>query len=204
MKQAVILASGPSMTQEDADAVHEWRNADPETRAVIVVNTTFRLAPWADILSTNDDDWLDHHLPEIRESFLGAIHCAHPGYRDTTGVEHVPFDKDATGLASAKPGHIAWGMNSGASAISLAHFMGAQRIILLGFDQQWTGDMPRWHGRHPGNLQNQKPGFHRWAKWFVQAAIDADALGVEIINCSRATSLTCFRRMDLSEALCSQ
>lgn len=26
MKQAVVMASGPSMTQEDADAVHEWRN----------------------------------------------------------------------------------------------------------------------------------------------------------------------------------
>ena len=45
MKQAVVMASGPSMTQEDADAVREWQAADPENRATIVVNSTFRLIP---------------------------------------------------------------------------------------------------------------------------------------------------------------
>lgn len=204
MKQAVVMASGPSMCVEDAERVREWQSADPENRATIVVNSTFRLLPDATILYSNDHDWMEAHLPEIGEKFEGRVICGHLAYARDHVVDYLPFDKDATGLASAKHGHIAWGMNSGAAAISLAHFMGAQRIILLGFDQQWTGDKPRWHGRHPGQLQNQKPGFHRWAKWFVQAAIDADALGVEIINCSRATSLTCFRRMELDEALCSQ
>lgn len=203
MKQAVILASGPSMCVEDAERVREWQSSEPENRISIAVSATFLMAHWATYGYSNDDDFIDVYLPKIKAGFCGTFICGHPDWANDDFIHHIPFDKDATGLASAKPGHIAWGMNSGASAISLAHFMGAQRIILLGFDQQWTGNKPRWHGRHPAQLQNQKPGFHRWANWFVQAAIDADALGVEIINCSRATSLTCFRRMELDEALCS-
>lgn len=221
MKTTAILASGPSLTQADCDAVHAWRSMGAnhchtydsdgniaemrtsvlESRSVIVVNTTFRAAMWADVLYTNDDDWLDLYIEETKDEFQGRVICGHPDWRGDDYVHHVPFDRDAEGLRSQKPGHIAWGMNSGGAAISLAAYLGARRIILLGYDQQWTGGEPRWHGRHPAGLQNQKPGFHRWAKWFTQAAIDADACGIQIVNASRATSLTCFPCVALEDAL---
>ena len=202
MKTTVILASGPSLTQADCGAVHAWRDECRDSRSVIVVNTTFRAAMWADWLYTNDDDWLDVHIAEIKDEFQGRVICGHPDWRGDDYVHHVPFDRDADGLCSRKDRHIAWGMNSGGAAISLAAYLGARRIILLGYDQQWTGGKPRWHGRHPAGLQNQKPGFHRWAKWFAQAAIDADACGIQIVNASRETSLTCFPRAALEDALC--
>jgi hypothetical protein len=71
----------------------------------------------------------------------------------------------------------------------------------LGYDQGWTNGQPRWHGKHPQGLQNQKPGFRRWATWFEQAAQDFRGLGVEVINCSRQTTLTCFERRPLQEVL---
>lgn len=190
---AVVMASGPSMCSEDAEYVRGKART-------IVVNTTFRLAPWADFLYSNDHDWMEMHLHEIGLKFKGDVICGHSAYMRDPVIDHIPFDKWAIGLRAAS-GCIAWGMNSGGAAISLAHRLGASRIVLLGYDQQWTNNMPRWHGRHPGQLQNQKPGFHRWAEWFEQAAIDAKDEGISIVNCSRETSLACFPRMALQEAL---
>lgn len=199
----IVMASGPSMCQEDADTVKALVD-DGKVDQVIVVNTTFRLAPWAGILYTNDHDWLDWHLPEIGAEFFGDVWCGHPDFENVPGIAYIPFDKQARGLFGAV-GHIAWGMNSGGAALSLAAFLGHKRIVLLGYDQQWHKEpdgkeTPRWHGRHPEHLQNQKPGFHRWGKWFAQAAKDAEKVGIEIINCSRETSLTCFKRMSLHAA----
>jgi hypothetical protein len=189
-----VLASGPSMTPADADAVRGLR--------AIAVNTTFRLAPWADICYSNDEDWIERHIGELRDYFRGQIWCGHPTWR-SIWVHPIPFNRDAPGLLAA-PGCIAWGMNSGAAAINLAVHHGAARVLLLGFDQAWAGARPRWHGRHPAGLQNQRPGFHRWRAWFQQAAADAPRLGVEIINCSRRTTLECFPRLSLEEALAAQ
>lgn len=188
------LASGPSLTPEDAELC---RAAGLRT---IVVNTTFRLAPWADVLYSNDEDWFEHHLPEVLGCFSGEKWCGHPSWRHPS-VRSIPYDKTALGLIT-DPGRIAWGMNSGAAAMNLALQFGAARILMLGFDQGLgpTGER-RWHGRHPEALQNQVPGFGRWRSWFEQAALDFAALGVEVVNCSRRTSLDCFPRKTICEAL---
>jgi len=190
----VIMGSGPSLCAGDAAYVRGKAR-------VMVINTSFRMAPWADVLYTNDHDWLGIFLRELYGGFNGEIWCGHPQLAGVEGIHHIPFDKTAVGL-KPQPGHIAWGMNSGGAGLSLAcnHFA-ACAVVLLGFDQQWTDGQPRWHGAHPEGLQNQKPGFHRWAVWFRQAAADAAAAGIEIINCSRETSLDCFTRKDLRAVL---
>ena len=47
-----ILASGPSMSQAVADRVGEAKVC------VVAVNTTVKLAPWADMLYAADDFWI--------------------------------------------------------------------------------------------------------------------------------------------------
>lgn len=44
MKQAVVMAPGPSMCVEDAERVREWQSAEPENSATIVVNSTLESA----------------------------------------------------------------------------------------------------------------------------------------------------------------
>jgi hypothetical protein len=190
----VVMASGPSLCAEDVEYARGRAR-------VMVVNTTFRAAYWADALYSNDHDWYEAHLTELRNAFRGQLWCGHPTWR-AEGVRSVPFDREAKGLV-LDPGVIAWGMNSGAAALNLAlHFVGLTgRILMLGYDQGWTNGQPRWHGKHPQGLQNQKPGFRRWATWFEQAAQDFRGLGVEVINCSRQTTLTCFERRPLQEVL---
>ena len=191
-RTVVVMASGPSMTQQDADYVEKKART-------IAVNSTFRLAPWADVVYSNDEDWYEAHLNELRESARGMFCCGHPTWRSIF-VNSIPFNREARGLIDS-PDEIAWGMNSGAAALNLALYFGAARIVMLGFDQGWQKEKGHWHPPHPRHLQQRKPGFHRWAGWFKQASLDFAAMGVEVVNCSRATTLDCFKRADLREVL---
>ena len=184
----VIMASGPSMCSEDAGFVQR------SGLRSITVNSTWQLAPWADAHYSSDADWWVENLQEMRHRARGEFWSGHPG-----GVAHdvrqCPYRKGARGLYKP-PGAIAWGGNSGYCAIGLAYQFGARRIILLGYDQQ--GD--HWHPEHP--LKIRKPAnFPMWAERFGELARDCEAAGVEVINASRETSLTCFRRATLTEAL---
>lgn len=88
--------------------------------------------------------------------------------------------------------------NSGAGAIALAASFGAQRVILLGYDCQHTGGKTHWHGNHPPGLGNAGK-VSSWPSQFQQ--LKRQLSGVEVVNASRETALTCFPRMSLSEAL---
>ena len=91
--------------------------------------------------------------------------------------------------------------NSGAGAIAVAARRGAKRIILIGYDCGYSGSKRHWHGDHPpGCAGNAAP--RTVAKWPRQFQELAGALpGIDIINASRETALTVFRRMPLEDAL---
>ena len=111
-----VLASGPNMSQEVADALREHRR--------IVVNFTHRLAPDADMLVALDGNW-----PQELRDFAGLR---------VTGV--LDDDLDALYIGprwervQMAPGHEIEVHNSGLTAIRIAAQMGAARIILAGFD----------------------------------------------------------------------
>src|SRR5690606_3319410 len=71
-REVVCIASGPSLTADDCEAVKAWR-AQEEGRGVIVTNTTFRLCPWADVLYALDAAWWKQYLREVRQVFTGAL-----------------------------------------------------------------------------------------------------------------------------------
>lgn len=188
----VCMASGPSMLRADAEFCRGRAR-------VITVNTTFRIAPWADVCYASDAGWIQAYRAELRDEFDGEVwHGSPSGYGDLGSV--IALDRRAAGVI-AEPGRIAGGMNSGAAALGLAYQFGARRIVMLGYDQQWCGKQARWHGMHPGVLRNNIPQFRRWAGWYQQAAQDFARLGIEVLNASRDTSLRCFRRVALEQAI---
>ena len=87
--------------------------------------------------------------------------------------------------------------NSGAQAINLAYLKGATRIILLGFDMQNTGGKTHWFGDHPKELTNGQYG--SYTSRYTQLAEDLASAGVEVINCTRETALTQFKRATIEE-----
>lgn len=181
------MASGPSMTKEDAERCTAQR--------VITVNSTWRLAPWADVHYSSDHDWWEVELPEMRRECSGAFWTGH-SEPIAPDVMHCPYDKRTRGL-SRVAGRIAWGGNSGYCAIGLAHQFGAARVVLLGYDMQ--GDT-HWHGDHEPSVWKAF-NFPMWRQRFAEMAADARRAGLEIINCSRETSLTCFPRASLESVI---
>ncbi len=202
----VIIASGPSLTQADVDAVRGRART-------VVVNDNYRKAPWADVLYAADVEWWNYHAKARRENdqtpwtqfpgmklsigrknaSVGTKHHAHladVGVLKNTGMEGLEL----------KPDSLKHGMNSGAQAIGVAYHLGAARILLLGYDCKMTGGEAHWFGHHPSGLRRDSP-YSSFKHCFELMAKDLTARGVEVVNCSRETSLTCFRRSTIDAAL---
>ena len=176
----VCMASGPSLCAEDAELVRQWQGAG---RAVYVVNTTYRMAPWADTLYAHDPAWWAAHHAELEAVFHGERVSARAGARKY-GARILPITFQSLG-------------NSGADAAMLALERGAQRVILLGYDCQRIGGATHWHGDHPVGLGNAG-SIEKWPRKF--AALSRRA-GGRIVNASRETALTCFPRAALEDLL---
>ncbi|WP_411887349.1 hypothetical protein [Hydrocarboniphaga effusa] len=156
-----ILATGPSLTKAQANAVCE-------KFTVIAISDAIRLAPWADVLVSSDAAWWRHHQP----SFEGRRFSA----QEYEGCEQI------AGVKS--------GLGSGALAIKVARFLGAKRIILLGYDSHGT----HFFGKHPQPLKNTTQSqrmIHR--DQLAEESRICQREGVEVVNATPGTMLQCFR-----------
>lgn len=181
-RTVVCLASGPSLTPDDCNLVR--LSGHP----TIVTNTTFRLAPWADVLFGFDSKWWKEYGNEVAGVFKGdRVTCSVVGH--------------SLGIATMHQQH--WFRhfnNSGASAISLAIIGGAKRVILLGYDCQKTDGKTHWHGDHPRALGNAH-SLPNWPRFFANVAKYAKTVDIPVLNCSRATALACFPRVELENVI---
>lgn len=143
----------------------------------------FTLAPWADALYAIDAPWWKVYATRVKAEFPG---------RKFSARRHVPI------CEHAKSPHF---NNSGTAALALSAHLGARRILMVGYDCQRTGGQTHSHGDHPPSLGNAK-SMPDWPEKFERCAAHLRKLGVEVINCSRATALTCFTRGELEEWLC--
>jgi hypothetical protein len=133
-----------------------------------------------------DYQWWRVHGTQVATDFRGERVSSNP----VASLAVTPVNKQAVPTFG----------NSGAAAVSLAAHAGARRVLLLGYDCQRTGGMVHWHGNHPKTLGNAG-AMPRWPKQFADLAKAMAERGVEVINCSRETALTCFERTTLELAL---
>ena len=181
-----ICASGPSLTQEDVDYIRG-------KGVVVVINNTYQLAPWADILYACDTRWWKAY-PEALEHPGRKISIQH----NHPDVELWPSNGKINGIGEDMI-HTNSG-NSGQMAINLAYLLGAKEIILLGFDFQNTGGKAHWHGNHTRGLGNGAAHEPR-IKHMRIAAQQLEAKGIKVINCTRETALDCFERKNLRDVV---
>lgn len=191
-KSVVVVASGPSLCDDDI-AYLRGRSA------VIVVNSTYQRVPWADYLYAGDARWWYTHIDAVRACFAGqcwtiAAHCA-----QHLGLNRLRYGGLGPGLCP-KPGYVYHGGNSGYQAIGLGHQLDYRRIILLGFDCQMTDGKKHHHDDHPGCL-NGALDFRLWLRLFDTLPASAEALGIELINCTRQTAITTIPRANLCDVL---
>lgn len=183
-----IIGGGPSVP---VGRIDELRG-----RRVIAINDAgLVLAPWADVLFFADQRWLawnepDLHLHKGRWKVTRRIVRQPPKGIEIRSVRYsqcMGFSRD--------PGVIS-GFCGGGNAINLAYHLGAARIVLMGFDMR-PGN---WHDRH-----RAPPLSDQHALKFIPAiermAPELAADGVDVINATPGSALTCFPVVHPDEVL---
>lgn len=193
----VVIASGPSLKKKDCEAVKRWREGAND-RKVAVVNTTYQMAPWADVLYACDGAWWDHHIKDVLNVFQGELWTQDEQASNKYALNKVVGQK-AIGLGHDK---VHYGSNSGYQTINLVYLFGAVKIILLGFDMKYGAKgKVHWHGDHVGSLNRGCP-VGTFIKNFPALAEDLNKEGISVINATRDTALDCFPKTSLEDALC--
>lgn len=181
--RAAVIAGGPSLTEDQCARVAAWRGQAPHNR-VIVINTSFRRAPFADMLYACDTKWWDTYYEEVIATVAPTtlLFTQDKPAAQKYGLGHIA-SVGARGL-SRKPGLIHQGMSSGFQSINLAFHAGVRDFVLLGYDCKGT----HWHGDHPAPLKASLP-HARWIEHFAALAKDLRDEGVRIVNCSPGTAI---------------
>ncbi len=166
---------------------------------VVVINTTWEKAPWADVLYACDSAWWNQYggVPGFEGLKYSQDDCAlvYPTVRHIASV-------DAPGL-SLNRAIIHQGGNGGYQAINLVVHFGVKRIILLGYDMKPGPDgQHHHHAAHPAGMNNPNASnYERWIEMYKTMEPDLNRAGVSIVNCSLDTALDCFPRARLEEVL---
>lgn len=193
MTACLICASGPSLAKSDIDHFSD--------RFTIAVNDTYKLIDRVDLLYACDGEWWDHHAEKtqhIKNRWTCSVEASgRHRLRLIPGEHHdnakIYFNDDRQQFK------IIYGGNSGFQAIGLAHKLGFDDVVLLGFDMGHDAGQPKhFFGNHPQGIDRPSP-FNMWIDAFNKASPAIKKAGMRIVNASRETRLECFARYQWKE-----
>jgi hypothetical protein len=188
----VVVASGPSAKGVDLEPYKDKAK-------FVVVNNSYQLAPWADVLFAADGRWWNN-MKGARD-FAGMKVTLDVNASRDFSLNLVRLAKREPCISMDKPGFIGLGGNSGFYALNLALQFGTKKVILVGFDMTLKNGV-HWHGPHGKALTN--PVEYRavkWRKMLDEQAKKLRQMGVEVINASETSALVAYPKMKLSEAM---
>ena len=172
-----VLASGESMSQQVADQVHA------AGIPAIVINSTFRLAPWAWMLYAADTEWWLHEKNTDAHQFAGLKVSCQP----LRGVHQLRVS--GVGGFDSSPTAVRTGHNSGYQSVHIAAHTGAKRILLCGMDMHGG----HWHGNHPHGLrETPQESYPKWAAKFDELDDPFKSLGISVVNVTPGSAIKCF------------
>jgi hypothetical protein len=195
---AIVIGNGPSMLAPTAP-----RPRPSDMVKVLVANGGYKLHPDASVLMCSDRHWLAANPdlsgftgPEVIVTRPEAVRREDPRMWATNHafIEKVRGDifADATTLVE--------GHNSTSTNISLAVLRGARRIILLGVDLAPGKDMRRrTYDDSVDNVQQAAARYERQVRHLGLQAYWVKRRGIEVLNCSPKSKLTCYPYADFRE-----
>lgn len=172
---AVVVGSGPSAATAAIELLRDRVR-------FVVVNDSWKLAPWADALFATDEAWWDENagLPE----FAGLRFTASPRCMKRYGIDLF----------------CSTGTNSGLRAIYLAEKLGGNPIYLVGFEMHPKNGV-HWH-RPYERLRN--PGQAEMKRWAIETDWAYDRLwklGVRVFNCTPGSALKRYPHVSLEKVI---
>jgi hypothetical protein len=193
-KTFVLLGGGPSLPK-----LLEGKKFDK--CPVIGINDSFRFGDWVNVCFFGDTKWYWWNKEDLK-SFRGLkITCdrmrnpdkAVGDYFGTVKREpeiKVVRHSNSYGICTERS-KLFFNSSSGAAAINLAWWLGANRIILLGFDMRLVDGERNWR-RHPNFKPGVQKGYKNFLKAFDFIAKDANKLHLEILNATPDSGLKHF------------
>jgi len=184
-----VVASGPSV---NSDTIGKLKGKC----RVAVVNNSYQLAPWADLLYAADADWWREH--KGAKEFGGLkVTCKQDTAVDNgiCFVDLIPeklSNTEQDKIMFEPKGTIGRGGNSGFQLINIVTQAGCKKQIWIGFDFQGE----HWHSRHPRPMKN--PSQRTLDKWCVRLNGQAPiliGLGVRVLLVSENSALTAFKKV---------
>src|SRR5262245_16467936 len=172
---AIVVASGPSATLEPLERYRERAK-------IIVVNDSWRLAPWADVLFACDETWWDAN--NGCTEFKGRRVTASPNCMKRYGIDLF----------------CSTGTNSGLRAIYLAERLSANPICMVGFDMH-PKNGTHWHQKRD---KLRTPGPNEMLTWRKETEWAAEVFkrkGVSVINCTPGSALTKYPYIPLAKVM---
>lgn len=186
---AVLLASGPSLTDEVIEYIKPFH--EQGIIRVFGLNDTFKICDFLDVFYACDPRWWDHNLevldhpcPEkwTQDKNWGAKH-KDLGIRTVSGG-------GGSGLSIRKH-HIHYGSNSGFQLLNLAYHYGIRKFILLGYNMHVPKGMKQhFFGPHPKPL-NTTDNYRGFCSQYDRISDEHKKM---IVNCTDKTALKSFRQ----------
>jgi hypothetical protein len=192
------IATGPSLT------LSQIESARRKGFVLFGCNRVWEIVPDLEVLYGCNEGFWAHYWCEALAN--------HPAQKWTTNrVAADRFqlnwiaERNAPGLSSDSA-YVHHGHGSGFTLVNLAHLMGAERIVLLGYDMRYApdydgvahqiGSSPRhYFGEYPSALQH-------WPSVKVRDGVHVELVElyesvakqglVEIVNCTPDSAVTCF------------
>lgn len=165
---------------------------------VIVVNSSYQIAPWADFLFFGDSRWWRLHGDRVKREFKGRIVTTCSVFSQDRNM--LLIVRPAGKALSADPGSVAFSRTSTQGAINLAVHLGVKRIVLLGVDQTVAQDgITHHHAKHPWPLR--PGGWGLQMEHLRNLAEPLQKLGVEVINTSPVSKIDWWPKRSLEDCL---
>lgn len=186
----VIVASGPSAKSVDL------ARARGKAR-FIVVNDSWQLAPWADILYACDYQWWEKWggCPQFGGMKVTIDYQASQDFK----IRQVYCNRVDDRINLENDGDIGWGGNSGFGALNIAAKLGSRHICLVGYDHTIENGK-HWHPDHPAGMHNPtQKDIYRWRNPIEAAAEILSKNGIKVWNCSMISALRKFEKRPFEE-----
>ena len=211
----VVLATGPSLTQQQVDYVEEAKRLGK--CRIITINNAFLMCSSSDIHIACNDNWWDYYWNHPLLLAMKAEKWTRYKHQESYGAKYI--DSIVAPGLSKDPNVIHINKGSGPMAINFATLYGFDKIILLGHDMKFAADYngrekkegsePRhFFGEYPKVMQHFPQHKDSVAKdGTLIGLIDAydgmvkDLEGIDVVNCTPDSRLTTFRMGALEEEL---
>ncbi len=193
----MCVATGPSLTPEQVDYVHRAR-IDDRCRVIAVNEAGLRQylplsAPWADILYAADRKWWEHYIPE----FYGMRVCGDHTMPKVANVHQLDVLQTEQPMPRV-PGRVLSGGHSGFQALNMALGLGAQRVILVGYD--CGGPERNCHKDRPAVMTRLgRPPFEYWVQQYNR--VPKEFPNRRVILCAQHSRITAFEKSELEDVL---